>query len=122
MRSNRTSAPCRKRTQVPAKSNGQVLSYRLSTDGYNKEQNMERLAQYLDNLEDLVFAFALKAERLRQAACFFLFMATSASLQVAGVILALKYPPLAMGIVTLLVVGVLFRSVVVYPAGSPASA
>lgn len=83
---------------------------------------MERLAQYFDNLEDLIFAFALKAERLRQAACFFLFMATSASLQVAGVILALKYPPLAMGIVALLVVGVLFRSVIGHPAAPPASA
>jgi hypothetical protein len=83
---------------------------------------MECLVQYLDSLEDLIFACALKAEQFRQAACFFLFMATSASLQVAGVILALEYPPLAMGIVALLVVGVLFRSVVGHPAGAPASA
>ena len=36
---------------------------------------MERLAQYLDDLEDLFYAVALKAERIRQALQFFLFMA-----------------------------------------------
>jgi len=83
---------------------------------------MECLAQYLDTLEDLIYAFALKAERIRQAACFFLFLAASAALQVAGIVVAFKYPPLALGIVALLVVGILFRSVVAYPAESGAAA
>jgi len=83
---------------------------------------MERLAQYLDNLEDLIFAFALKVERIRQVAYFCAFMVVSVSLQAAGVIVALKDPPLALGIVALLVVGALFWSVVGHPASARATA
>ena len=43
---------------------------------------MECLVQYLDDLEDLLFAVALKAERIRQVVRFFLFMITAATLQV----------------------------------------
>ena len=56
---------------------------------------MERLAQYLDDLEDLIYAAALKAERIRQALKFLLFMAVSAALQVLGVFIALRSPPMA---------------------------
>jgi hypothetical protein len=72
---------------------------------------MERLAQYLDSFEDLIFAAALKAERLRQAVSFLIFIATSVTLQCFGIFVALKHPPLAMGIVALLMVAVLFRLV-----------
>ena len=41
---------------------------------------------------------------------------------VDGIIVALKHPPLALGIVALLAVGVLFRSVVSQPAGYYATA
>ena len=73
---------------------------------------MERLAQFLDDLEDLFYAAALKAERIRQAFRFFVFMATSAALQLSGVFIALWNPPLAVAMVSLLVVGMLFRAVV----------
>ena len=73
---------------------------------------MERLAQFLDDLEDLFYAVALKAERIRQAFRFFVFMATSAALQLSGVLIALWNPPLAVAMVSLLVVGMLFRAVV----------
>lgn len=72
---------------------------------------MECLVQYLDSLEDLIFATALKAERIRQAVCFTLFLLASVTLQAGGVLVALKHPPLALGVVALLVVGTLFRSV-----------
>ena len=73
---------------------------------------MERLAQFLDDLEDLFYAVALKAERIRQAFRFFVFMATSAVLQLSGVFIALWNPSLAVAMVSLLVVGMLFRAVV----------
>ena len=73
---------------------------------------MERLAQYLDDLEDLIFAAALKAERIRQILQFLLFMAASAALQVLGIFIALRNPPMAVAIAALLVVGMIFRAVV----------
>ncbi len=73
---------------------------------------MERLAQYLDNLEDLIFAAALKAERIRQILQFLLFMAASAALQVLGVLIALRNPPMAVAVAALLMVGMIFRAVV----------
>ena len=72
---------------------------------------MECLVQYLDNLEDLIFAAALKAERIRQAVQFLLFMVVAATLQVLGVVIALKNPPLAMVVAALLLVGMLYRTV-----------
>jgi len=73
---------------------------------------MERLVQCLDDLEDLFYAVALKAEPIRQAVRFFLFMAASAILQVAGILVALWNPPLAVAVASLLMVGMLFRAVV----------
>jgi len=82
---------------------------------------MECIVQYLDNLEDLIFAAALKAERALQLAKFFAFMAVSAALQVLGILLALRHPPLALGVAALLAVGALFRAVVGYPGGTQAT-
>ena len=50
---------------------------------------MERIVQYLDDLEDLFYAFALKWERIRRALRFALFVTASVSLQFLGVFLAL---------------------------------
>jgi hypothetical protein len=74
---------------------------------------VERLIQYLDDLEDLVFAALLIAEQLLGALKRILFLLGSIGLQIAGVALALYHPPLAMALVTLLVVGLLMRAVVV---------
>lgn len=73
---------------------------------------MERLVQCLDDLEDLFYAAALKAERIRQLVRFSLFMAASAILQVFGIYIALRIPPLAVALASLLMVGMLFRAVV----------
>ncbi len=73
---------------------------------------MERLLQYFDDLEDLFYAAALKAERIRQTVQFFLFIAISAALQMLCVVIALRDPPLAVAVASLLLVGMLFRAVV----------
>ena len=74
---------------------------------------MERLIQYLDEIEDLFYVAPLIAEQLRRAIQRILFLLGSISLQIAGIILALKHPPLALAVATLLLVGLLFRAVVI---------
>jgi membrane protein YdbS with pleckstrin-like domain len=73
---------------------------------------MERLIQYLDDLEDLFYAAALKAERIRQFLQFCLFMAASTALQLLGVFVALRNPPVAVAMASLLLVGMLFHAAV----------
>lgn len=74
---------------------------------------MERLLQYLDDLEDLIYVAPLIAEQLRRAIQRILFLLGSICLQVAGVVLALSQPPIAMAVVMLLLVGMLYRAVVI---------
>ncbi len=74
---------------------------------------MERLIQYLDEIEDLFYVAPLIAEQLRRAIQRVLFLLGSISLQIAGIVLALKHPPLALAIATLLLVGLLFRAVMI---------
>jgi len=73
---------------------------------------MEILAQYLDDLEDLIYAVALLTEKMRNAVRFFLFMVASLSLQSLGVFVALTSPPIAVAVASLLLVGMLYRGVV----------
>jgi len=74
---------------------------------------VERFLQYLDDLEDVIYAAPLIAEQLRRAIQRILFLLGSICLQFGGVILALKHPPLALAVVTLMVVGLLLRAVVI---------
>ncbi len=74
---------------------------------------MERLIQYLDEIEDLFYAAPLIAEQLRRAIQRILFLLGSISLQIAGIVLALRHPPLALAVVALLLVGLLFRAVII---------
>jgi hypothetical protein len=74
---------------------------------------MERLLQYLDDLEDLIFAAPLIAEQLRRAIQRILFLFGAILLQVGCIILALIHPPLALAVVVLLMVGLLHRAVMV---------
>jgi hypothetical protein len=74
---------------------------------------VERLLQYLDDLEDLIYAAPLIAEQLRRAIQRILFLFASIVLQIAGVILALNHPPLALAVVTLMLVALLYRAVIV---------
>ncbi len=73
---------------------------------------MERLIQYLDDLEDLFYVIALKAERLREALQYFLLITAAAILQVFAISMALRHPPLALAVASLLMVGMLFHAVV----------
>jgi hypothetical protein len=83
---------------------------------------MERFVQYLDDLEDLFYAFALKWERIRRALRFALFVATSVSFQLLGIFLALSIPALAVATASLLLVGLLYRNVVYHGPVMPVSA
>jgi len=74
---------------------------------------VERLIQYLDDLEDLIYAAPLVAEQVRRAVQRILFLLAAVGLQVVGVILALNQPPLALAIVMLLLVGMLHRAAVI---------
>jgi membrane protein YdbS with pleckstrin-like domain len=74
---------------------------------------VERLQQYLDDLEDLIYAVPLIAEQIRRAIQRILFLIGSILLQIGGVILALSHPPLALAVVTLLLVALLYRAVIV---------
>ncbi len=73
---------------------------------------MERLLQHLDDLEDLIYAAPLIAEQLRRASQRILFLLASILLQIGGVILALSHPPLALAVVTLMLVALLYRAVI----------
>ena len=74
---------------------------------------MERWLQYLDDLEDLIYAAPLIAEQFRRAIQRILFLIGSILLQIGGVILALIHPPLALAVVMLMLVGLLHRAVIV---------
>lgn len=76
---------------------------------------MECLMQYLDDLEDFVYALALAAGRIRRAAKTLFALAVSISLQILIVLLALTQPPLALAMVSLLSVALLYRAVINHP-------
>lgn len=82
---------------------------------------MECLVQWLDEIEDLIYAIALKAERIRMVLQFFLYVTATIALQVTGVIVALMYPPLALAMAALLSVGMLFSAVVNHSSGAYAN-
>ncbi len=72
---------------------------------------MERLAQYWDDLDDLLGLVALCAERIRRFMLFLLCTATFFAAVYAGMMIALQDPPLALAIVTILLVFLMYRSV-----------
>jgi len=69
---------------------------------------MERLLQYLDDLEDFYYAIALLMERVRKAAKLAAFVLVFSSLLCLGILLALSSPPLALAVVSLLIVSFLY--------------
>jgi hypothetical protein len=73
---------------------------------------MECLIQYLDDIEDAFYAIALIGERLRRMVRAVLSIASLVLLLGAGLVLALRSPPLAVGILSLLAVGLLYHSTV----------
>ena len=73
---------------------------------------MERLLQYMDDLEDLVFAVALQGENIRQMLKFVFFIITAVSVQGLCILLAVANPPLAVAAASTVAVCMLYRGVV----------
>ena len=71
---------------------------------------MEIIAQWLDDLDDVVAAIGLLTERLRNFFITASIFGVSLILQSAAIILALRHPPIACAIATLLVVFLMYRS------------
>ncbi len=71
------------------------------------------MIQWLDELDDLIAAIGLVSERIRNFFRALSFLTISIFIQCAGVLLALRHPPLAMATAMLLFVTLLYRSVTV---------
>lgn len=72
---------------------------------------MERLAQILDDLDDVIAMLGLVSEKIRSAALSILSTCLAALLVMGGVLLALAHPPLALATALLLFVTLLYRAV-----------
>ena len=72
---------------------------------------MEIFAQWLDDLDDLVYSLRLLGERWREILMTLLAAFTGTLLTIGGVLLALKHPPMAMAVAILLFVTMLYRAV-----------
>lgn len=83
---------------------------------------MERILQYLDDIDDFVYAVALVWEQIRRAFGFLLRMLSLVAVQASGIYAALTAPPLAVAIATLLSVTLLYRSAVYHSPARRAAA
>lgn len=72
---------------------------------------MERFAQLLDDLDDLVFMARMACERFRKILLLVLLGPLAVALPIAGVGLALVHPPLALATAILLFVFLLYHTV-----------
>lgn len=82
---------------------------------------MECLIQYLDELEDLFFAIALVAEKIRRALQAIMILCLLVAISFCAVLLALHAPTLAMAAAFLCVTALLYSAVTGNPSRSPAS-
>jgi hypothetical protein len=71
---------------------------------------MECLIQYLDDLEDLFYAVALLAEKIRRVVQLILIAGLSVLIPAGGVVLALTAPPLALAAVCMALAVMLYRA------------
>lgn len=76
---------------------------------------MECLMQYLDDLEDLIYAVALAAGRIWRAARSLFILVASIALLAAVLLLSLTQPPLGLAVLTILAVLLLYRAAVNQP-------
>ncbi len=72
---------------------------------------MERLAQLLDDLDDLVSTILLLSERIRRYLLRVLMSMLALALVIGGILLALAQPPLALAFAVVLFVSLLYRTV-----------
>ncbi|HZD51462.1 MAG TPA: hypothetical protein VE175_00310 [Woeseiaceae bacterium] len=77
---------------------------------------MERLMQYMDDLEDVIYALALAAGRIARAAGALIRLAAAIATPIGIFLLALVQLPLGLAAATLLSVILLYRAVVNRPA------
>jgi hypothetical protein len=80
---------------------------------------MERLLQYWDDLDDLVYAVALTWESIRRLARFTFHLSGLVTVKAIGIYFALTAPPLAIATATLLFVTLLYRGVVYHSPRGP---
>lgn len=73
---------------------------------------MERLLQYLDDLDDFVYGIALTWERVKTICSFVLSISLTLTAQAAAIYAAVANPPLAVATTSLLAVALLYRGVV----------
>lgn len=73
---------------------------------------MECILQYLDDIEDMFYASALLLERVRRVLRTLLAATLLLALQSGAFALAFVKPPLAIGVASLLTVGMLYRAAV----------
>ena len=72
---------------------------------------MERLVQFLDDLDDLISMIGLVSERVRKTLHALFFACIALAIQVGSVFLALIHRPLALGVALILTVCWLYHSV-----------
>jgi len=72
---------------------------------------MERLAQLLDDLDDLVSTILLLSERIRRYFLTAVMALLGLAIQIGGILLALSQPPLALATALLLFVSLFYRAV-----------
>ncbi|MBT8101368.1 MAG: hypothetical protein KJO95_00270 [Gammaproteobacteria bacterium] len=79
---------------------------------------MERLLQYMDDIDDLVGAFGLFYEQFRRLLLMVVALLVSLALIASGVLLAIWHPPSALAACLLLSITLLYRSLRA-PSGEP---
>jgi len=72
---------------------------------------VERILQYLDDLDDLIGIFGLLAERVRSILVSVALLVILVIAAVVGIFIALSKPPLGLAVVILLFVTLLYRAV-----------
>lgn len=76
---------------------------------------MERLLQYLDDIDDLVGALRLCYEPIRRLLLQLFSLAAGVLALSGGFLLTINYPPVALGLGFLLVAALIYRSFAVLP-------
>ncbi len=72
---------------------------------------MERVIQWLDDLDDIVGVIGLARERIRRLVVATGLTIVAFLLQLGGILLALSHPPVALATVIIMFVTLLYRSV-----------
>lgn len=72
---------------------------------------MERLAQFLDDLDDVFSTIGLARERVRNLVVLLLLVLAFVPFLAGGILLAISHPPVALGTAMLMFTGLFYRTV-----------